>query len=245
MRRYRLVLVASEHMAREYRRHGIDAHTIVHTHKGSNEGAPPSPVKLPLSGILRLAFLGRMEKLKGISHLLKALPRVVKELNKKIVFNIGGQGNDERRLRAIALRVTRDNPAITVNFRGWLDPLQCQQLLSESHLMVMPSVWPEPFGGVGSLAGELNVPAVAFDVGGISEWLHDGINGVLAPGDPPTPEGLADAIIRAVRDPDLYQQLCEGAHRYSRGASMVEHVASIEDWLARAQRGDQSIPNIC
>jgi glycosyltransferase involved in cell wall biosynthesis len=176
---------------------------------------------------------------------LKALPRVVKELNKKIVFNIGGQGNDERRLRAIALRVTRDNPAITVNFRGWLDPLQCQQLLSESHLMVMPSVWPEPFGGVGSLAGELNVPAVAFDVGGISEWLHDGINGVLAPGDPPTPEGLADAIIRAVRDPDLYQQLCEGAHRYSRGASMVEHVASIEDWLARAQRGDQSIPNIC
>ena len=53
-------------------------------------------------------------------------------------------------------------------------------------LLVVPSVWPEPFGLVGPEAAHHGVPSAAFAVGGIPEWLVDGVSGHLAAGDRPT-----------------------------------------------------------
>ena len=53
--------------------------------------------------------------------------------------------------------------------------------MKASRLLVVPSVWPEPFGSVGMAAARCGVPAAAFAVGGIPQWLHDGVNGHLAP----------------------------------------------------------------
>ena len=54
------------------------------------------------------------------------------------------------------------------------------------------------------------VPAVAFDVGGISEWLHDGVNGRLV-----RERGSADAMSRALvsvlGDPTVIRTLEQGA----------------------------------
>ena len=66
-------------------------------------------------------------------------------------------------------------------------------------LLVVPSLWPEPFGLVGLEAARHRLPVAAFAVGGIPDWLRPGVNGYLAPGDPPTPGGLADAIIACLR----------------------------------------------
>jgi glycosyltransferase involved in cell wall biosynthesis len=76
---------------------------------------------------------------------------------------------------------------------------------------VVPSLWPEPFGLVGLEAARLSVPAVAFDVGGVTEWLKDGVNGFLAPGDPPTAQGLAGAIARCFSAPGQMATLRAGA----------------------------------
>ena len=85
----------------------------------------------------------------------------------------------------------------------------------------------EPFGLVGPEAGRFGVPAAAFDVGGISEWLHDGVNGQLAPGNPPTARGLADAIVRCLRDPVRYAKLRKGALETSLRFDMRRHIESL------------------
>ena len=96
---------------------------------------------------------------------------------------------------------------------------------AHSDLLVVPSLWPEPFGLVGPEAGHSGLPAAAFDVGGIADWLKDGVNGYLAPGDPPSSEGLAKAITRCLSDPANYQCLRQGAIESARHFSMRTHVA--------------------
>jgi glycosyltransferase involved in cell wall biosynthesis len=244
IKRYKAVVVASEYMAEEYRRHDIPADAILHTHKTVNFERPTPLGKGP-EGLVHLAFLGRLEKLKGVGLLLHALPAVARGLGARIELEIAGQGGDEARLKSIASRVMKRCPSVGIKFHGWLGSKECAALLAKSHLMVMPSIWPEPFGGVGSIAGELRVPAVAFDVGGISQWLKDGVNGVLAPGDPPTVTGLAEALVRALGTPDFYKRLCEGAQATSGSTSMVSHVNQLEALLKRTVSSLASTEPIC
>ena len=71
------------------------------------------------------------------------------------------------------------------------------------------------------------LPAVAFDVGGISEWLHDGVNGFLASGNPPTAAGLATAIAKCLSDPFRYQQLRRGARAEAMKFSIERHIQGL------------------
>ena len=114
-----------------------------------------------------------------------------------------------------------------IEFTGWLGHDQIDALLTQCDLLVVPSLWPEPLGTVGPEAGIRSVPVAAFDVGGISDWLVDGVNGALAPGDPPTPVGLAEAIIRCLRDPAAHTRLRKGASEQVRRFNTREHLNSL------------------
>jgi glycosyltransferase involved in cell wall biosynthesis len=88
-------------------------------------------------------------------------------------------------------------------------------------------VWPEPFGLAGPEAGLHGVPVAAFDVGGVPEWLIDGVNGYLAPGSPPTAEGLAQAVVKCLRDPSEYERLRRGAVETARQFSLKNHLTAL------------------
>jgi glycosyltransferase involved in cell wall biosynthesis len=98
-------------------------------------------------------------------------------------------------------------------------------------LLAVPSVWPEPFGLVGIEAGCVGLPAVAYEVGGIAEWLVPGRSGEVAPGDPPTVAGLADAIVRALQDPARHASLRRGAWEVASQFTMAAHMSRLEPIL--------------
>ncbi len=226
---FQAVLVASRHMYREYERHGVptDRLHLVPLPSGSlPEAAAPGP-KAPGSNIL---FVGRLIDVKGISHLLGAIPIASEKLGRPLTLTIAGDGPQRSLAEDLARRL-----GLAVEFAGWVDSEQRSHLMRQSDLVAVPSLWPEPFGLVGIEAGCYGVPAVGFAVGGIPDWLIPGESGEIAPGDPPTVEGLAQAIVRALDDPAHYQKLRLGAWETAKRFSLARHIAQLEPILEAAQ----------
>ena len=53
-----------------------------------------------------------------------------------------------------------------------------EELFAEADAAVFPFRWQEPFGLCGLEAAAHGVPVVAFDLGGVREWLIDGVTGI-------------------------------------------------------------------
>jgi glycosyltransferase involved in cell wall biosynthesis len=120
-----------------------------------------------------------------------------------------------------------------IDFAGWLDRDRIAELMARSDLLVLPSLWPEPLGMVGLEAARQHLPVAAFAVGGIPGWLRPGVNGYLARGDPPTPGGLAEAVIACLKDPDTHARLRDGAARVAAEFDFEHHI----DELLRVLKG--------
>ena len=108
--------------------------------------------------------------------------------------------------------------------------------MARAALLVVPSVWPEPFGIVGIEGGVQGLPAVAFATGGIVDWLADGESGIAAPGARPRVGEFAAALVRALEDEERYRTLCAGAFRVAARFTAREHVSRLVDALERAAR---------
>jgi glycosyltransferase involved in cell wall biosynthesis len=246
VRRYRAIVTASEHMRAEFVEHGFAparVHRIpfpLQTRLQRSTAAAAAPVgdaesiERRQSDPVRLLFVGRIEPLKGGRPLLAALPMVARALGRPVKLTVAGDGRALPDWQRRAAQVVAEDSRIAVTFAGWSDDAGLEQLAEESDLLVVPSLWPEPFGLVGVEAGLHGVPAAAFAVGGISEWLHEGINGHLAPGDPPTAAGLAAAIVKCLAEPAHYARLREGALKISREFTLERHLRCLLPILQEA-----------
>jgi glycosyltransferase involved in cell wall biosynthesis len=115
-----------------------------------------------------------------------------------------------------------------------VDPPTRTMLFGRARLLVVPSVWPEPFGLVGLEAAACGVPAVAFDVGGIGEWLTDGVNGrMVAAGDT---AAMGDAIASLLSDRARRMRFADGARAAATRLSPEAHFSRLEAVLDRARR---------
>jgi glycosyltransferase involved in cell wall biosynthesis len=213
-------------MAHEFVQHGVDRERL---------DCVPLPVDRPESAPKktfrrRVLFLGRMTAVKGIDLLLDAIA-VLRARGEPLELVLAGDGAVRKVAEARARRL--DLPA---RFCGWVNPEERSALLSEAGVLALPSTWPEPFGLVGLEAAAHGVPTVAFDVGGVREWLVPGVNGEVAPGDPPTAAGLAAALERAL-EPKHWTELSAAAWSRSSRFAPAAHVSAIERCLEFAREG--------
>lgn len=231
MRRCAAILTASAHMRTEFVRHGLPperVHTLrlplAYDRPPEFSAAAAPQVARAANREIRLLFVGRMTRLKGGQMMLDALTLVTAALERPLKVSFAGDGPARERWERAARRTQAANTSLKIEFTGWLDSCRLEQLMLDSDLLVVPSTWPEPFGLVGPEAGLRGLPAAAFAVGGIPEWLSDGINGRLAPGDPPSAAGLAHAIVECVRDPAELARLGNGARERANGFDLDAHV---------------------
>lgn len=148
-----------------------------------------------------LVYAGQVVRGKGVDVLLEVLARV----HTPFECCIFGDGNH----RAYCEQLSRKlGLAGRVHFKGYVPPAELQGCLREASALLLASVWPEPFGAVGLEGMRHGLPVIAFDAGGISEWLIDGFNGWLVPWmDRGAFAGRIEALLR---DKALARQM--GAH---------------------------------
>jgi glycosyltransferase involved in cell wall biosynthesis len=231
---YRAVVTNSTHMRNEYLNTGCDPDHVFTIHYPVAPPTPNGPEVFPVCDRVRgsegwnLLFAGRMDHLKGGRTLLEALPSALEALKKPLHVTFAGDGPDRSEWERLALEVeSQAGGMLSIEFVGWKSGADLEAVWQEADLLLVPSLWPEPFGLVGPEAGGRGIPAVAFALGGIPDWLRDGVNGYLAPSDPPTAKGFADAIVRCLSDPTLYATLRQGAVREAARFSMDAHLAAL------------------
>jgi len=177
------------------------------------------------AGRRRVVFAGRIAHAKGVHVLIRAAREVEAE------FVLCGDGGELDAMRRLANRYGLED---RVRFTGWLAADALAHELAEASVVAMPSVWPEPFGIVGIEGFAAGRPAVATATGGISDWLEDGISGLLvSPGDA---RALARAVEELLSDPERQDRMgAAGRERALPKFSPERHLQMLLSGYARAK----------
>lgn len=142
-----------------------------------------------------LVAAGRLVPSKGFESLLEAMRRLP-----DVRLVIAGTGPGEAALR----RLARTTANVTV--AGLLEPPALASLYRSATALVVPSLWPEPFGYVVLEAASVGVPAIVRGRGALPELARTG-GGLVYEGE--------DELVRAVRslvdDPERRRSLASRA----------------------------------
>ena len=175
-RRLRAVLgmqkltVLSEYMRRELLQLGAASEQV--------EVIPPFVRGLPQDGPAPtgppcVLAVGRLVSVKGVFDVAEAWRRS----GVGLPLVMAGTGSARTALEKMGIEVT-----------GWLDRGGLAGLYRRAACVVMAPRWQEPYGIVGLEALRMGAPIVAWDSGGVREWLPH----------PPLPWGDIDALARAI-----------------------------------------------
>jgi glycosyltransferase involved in cell wall biosynthesis len=150
---------------------------------------------------VRLCSVARFDKPKDHRTLLQAMA-LLREHPWEL--DLVGDGPRQARMRRLAAHLGLSR---RVHFHGYLaDP---SSVLSQAGIFVLASR-SEAFPRSILEAMRAGLPVVASDVGGVSEAVTHGANGLLVPaGDPPA---LASALSTLLQDPHLRQRMGQRAH---------------------------------
>lgn len=135
-------------------------------------GLPEKDSSLKISPDNIVLFVGRVSYEKGVQALIKA-SRYINTKHKIVITGDGWYLDKMKKLTAKKGLTDR------VHFNSWTSKEELYRLYQKASVVVVPSIYPEPFGLVGLEAMAHSRPVVAFDSGGISSWLKDGENGFL------------------------------------------------------------------
>ena len=230
---YARIVVASRHMEAEYARHGFASKTSV--------AGLPIEARMPVVGARapdaherRLLYLGRLEASKGADVALESAARAAQALSRPVHLQISGAGTLHAWLAGRSIELMHSQPLLRVTFTGWLDEPEVAWALDRSDLLLVPSRWPEPFGMVGVEAALRGVPSVAFGVGGIPEWLTDGVTGRLVAEGPAATDRFAAAVVETLRYPAALARMRGEARQAVARFTTAAHLSTLEPILAAA-----------
>ncbi len=144
---------------------------------------------------------------KGVHRLLEAAPRIFAACPQARII-VAGKGPEAKNLMS---QVEQSGVSDRVNFVGFVSDEERNSFYKIATCAVFPSLY-EPFGIVALEAMGLGCPVIVSDVGGLSEIIKHGENGLTIY--PDNAESAAWGILHILQNPALAQEFAREAHDY-------------------------------
>jgi glycosyltransferase involved in cell wall biosynthesis/MoaA/NifB/PqqE/SkfB family radical SAM enzyme len=180
-------------------------------------------------------YIGTHIPAKGIHHLIEAFGKVSGRARLRIYGRPRGANTEALQNLARALP---GDAASRVEWRPeYRNPEIVQDVFNHVDAIVVPSIWVENSPLVIHEALQARVPVITADAGGMSEYIQDGVNGLLFTHRDPV--ALTGAMQRLVDEPALAERL--GARGYLASDKgdipcMEDHVHDVEALYAQVIR---------
>jgi glycosyltransferase involved in cell wall biosynthesis len=121
--------------------------------------------------------IGRPTPEKGLRQLIQSVALTESKPRLLVVGNAAIEASWFQR----DVRNTASELGVTVEFQDWGVGSNLRLAFQRAKVVALSSVWPEPFGLVGIEAMMQGKPVVAFDCGGVRDWLQHGETGFAVP----------------------------------------------------------------
>jgi glycosyltransferase involved in cell wall biosynthesis len=156
-------------------------------------------------GPLRVAFLGRADRVKGVDTLINAV-RSASDLQIELhLYGMVQSAGDQGYWRGIQNLAGEDR---RITFFPTVEHEDVVPLLQKYHLLAVPSRWLETGPLVVLEAFAAGTPVLGSRLGGLIDWVREGENGILL--EPESVAAWADALRRCARDRSFLAHLRRG-----------------------------------
>ena len=168
----------------------------------------------------RLLFVGQLVRGKGVDTLLDAFAQIK---HRDVVLDICGDGKQRYELEKLTKRLGISDK---VFFYGKIPNHELAKFYTNAYAVVIPSRAPETFNLVGLEAMKYSKAVIASDVGGIQEWLQEGLTGYLFPSN--DTNTLSDLLENALHNPQSVSRMGQRGHkRYSEKFTATQHCSEL------------------
>ena len=150
-------------------------------------------------------FFGRADQHKGLEYLVKAQPLITREIPDARIL-ISAHGDDLDR----CVQMIGDHSKFEI-IDGFVPGNVMATFFQRATLVVLPYISAST-SGVLVTAYSFAKPVVASRVGCMTEYVEDGVTGLLVT--PKDVKGLADAIVRLLSDKDLCRRMGTSAEEW-------------------------------
>lgn len=206
---------------------GVDKRLIIQSNYGLDVSGFENNVRRFDHGKpLVIGYIGTLAPHKGCHVLIKAFDRLEKSRCKlKIYGNLTDFPDYVSELKELS------NGNKEVEFLGTFPNGQIAKILNGVDVLVVPSVWYENTPLVVYSALAAKCPVVASDFPGLSETVHDGLNGLTF--EPRNADALANCLSRLICEPGLVQTLSANCQKPKTISEYVEELLNVYQDTAR------------
>lgn len=184
-------------------------------------------------------YIGTHKQAKGILHLLQAFA----EMPDGTLLRIWGNplGSFTNSLKDIVKKFDENIQTRITWIGGYQNERIVEDVFNHCDAIVVPSIWGENSPLVIHEALEAGVPVITADYGGMKEYIHHEVNGLLF--EHRSYNSLAEQMKRFVHDPDFACRLAERKYLQSEDGSIpnvADHTREIEEiYLQLLRRGEK------
>jgi glycosyltransferase involved in cell wall biosynthesis len=156
----------------------------------------------------KLLYVGRISPEKGLETAIESMV-ILQQAYPELTLSVIGAAKDDQEFNKLKSYVKKERLSEKVDFLGPVSYCEIPELMWNHHILIVPSIWQEPFGRVVLEGMAAGMVVIGTGQGGMSVILKNQITGLTFP--PKDAQKLSNQIERVLANPTLGNKLSETA----------------------------------